>query len=130
MVTATDLDPDAAHQLDWVESMQHAASLEELYSSCHRIVSRATFFERVQFLSLNMNGIPRKLANQHDFVWSAYALEHLGSLYHLIDFIKNSLKCLMLGKLAVHTTEFNLSSKELTLETPGCSIYRETDIRQ
>ena len=130
IVTATDLDPDAAHQLGWVESMQHAASLEELYSSCHRIVSKSTFFERVQFLSVNMNEIPRKLSNRYDFVWSACALEHLGSLNHGIDFIKNSLKCLKPGGVAVHTTEFNLSSKESTLETPGCSIYREKDIRQ
>ncbi len=83
MVTATD--PDAAHQLGWVESMQHASSLEEFYSSCHRIVSRATFFDRDQFLSVNMNDIPRKLADQYDFVGSACALEHLGLLYHRMD---------------------------------------------
>jgi cyclopropane fatty-acyl-phospholipid synthase-like methyltransferase len=130
IVTATDLEPDAAQHLGWVESMQHAASIEELYLSCHRIVSKPIFHERVQFQPVNMNQIPSNFFNQYDFVWSACALEHLGSLHHGMDFIKNSLKCLKPGGMAVHTTEFNLSSNELTLETSGCSIYREKDIRQ
>lgn len=30
----------------------------------------------------------------------------------------------------MHTTEFNLSSDEQTLESPGCSVYRRSDIEQ
>jgi hypothetical protein len=77
-----------------------------------------------------MNEIPEALFEQYDFVWSACALKYLGSLEHGIKFIKNSLKCLKSGGVAVHTTEFNLSSRESTLETLGCSIYRERDILQ
>jgi 2-polyprenyl-3-methyl-5-hydroxy-6-metoxy-1,4-benzoquinol methylase len=129
-ITATDLDPQAAQEQGWVETMQHAASLQELYISCHRVLPKSIFFERVSFLSADMNQIPAGLHGQYDFVWSACALEHLGSLDNGLQFIKNSLKCLKSGGVAVHTTEFNLSSNEATLETSGCSIYREKDIRQ
>jgi 2-polyprenyl-3-methyl-5-hydroxy-6-metoxy-1,4-benzoquinol methylase len=129
-VTATDLDPLAAHEQGWVETLQHAASLQELYTSCHRILSKSLFFERVSFLSADMNQIPQDLFDHYDFVWSACALEHLGSLQNGAEFIKNSLKCLKSGGVAVHTTEFNLSSNDATLESPGCSIYREKDIRK
>jgi len=128
-ITATDLDPQAAKDQGWVETMQHAASLQELYISCHRILPKSIFFERVSFLSADMNQIPADLLGQFDFVWSACALEHLGSLENGLRFVKNSLKCLKPGGVAVHTTEFNLSSNDVTLETAGCSIYREKDIR-
>lgn len=129
-ITATDLDPQAAQEQGWVETMQHAASLQELYISCHRVLPKSIFFERVSFQSADMNQISVGLQGQYDFVWSACALEHLGSLQHGLEFIKNSLRCLKKGGVAVHTTEFNLSSNDATLETPGCSIYREKDIRQ
>jgi cyclopropane fatty-acyl-phospholipid synthase-like methyltransferase len=129
-VTASDLEPHTAHLLGWVESMQHSATLDQLYSTSHRIIPKSIFFEQVQFQSVNMNEIPKTLFEQYDFVWSACALEHLGSLEHGIKFIKNSLKCLKSGGVAVHTTEFNLSSRESTLETLECSIYRERDILQ
>jgi hypothetical protein len=32
--------------------------------------------------------------------------------------------------VAVHTTEFNVSSNEETLESPGLSIYRRRDLEQ
>lgn len=37
-VTASDLESNTAHMLGWVESMQHADSLDQLYSSSHRII--------------------------------------------------------------------------------------------
>ncbi|MBU3574764.1 hypothetical protein ICN43_02870 [Polynucleobacter sp. UK-Mo-2m-Kol15] len=77
-----------------------------------------------------MNQIPNSFFDQYDFVWSACALEHLGSLQHGAEFIKNSLKYLKPGGVAVRTTEFNLSSNDATLESPSCSIYREKDITQ
>ena len=48
-------------------------------------------------------------------LWSSCSLEHLGSISHGIEFILNSLKCLKQHGVAVHTTEFNLSSNEETL---------------
>lgn len=75
-----------------------------------------------------MNNIPVNLHNQFDFIWSACALEHLGSIEHGIKFILNSMKCLKKGGIAVHTTEFNLSSLEDTLNTRECCIFRLKDI--
>jgi hypothetical protein len=129
-VVATDLDSQAASAKGWVHTMQHSATLGELYKSAKRILPSEIFLKKVSFKSVDMNHIPEEFIGQFDFVWSACALEHLGSLRHGIDFIKNSLNCLKPGGVAVHTTEFNLSSLDETLETLGCSIYREIDIRQ
>ncbi len=74
-----------------------------------------------------MNAIPSDLRD-FDFVWSACALEHLGSLRRGLDFILNSLACLKRPGLAVHTTEFNVSSDIETVEEEGCSVYRKKDI--
>lgn len=74
-----------------------------------------------------MNAIPTDIL-EYDFNWSSCALEHLGSLRHGLEFIKNSLRCLRSGGVAVHTTEINLSSNESTMEDPTCVIYRKRDI--
>jgi len=85
-------------------------------------------FERsVQFRQVNMNEIPSDLG-QYDFVWSSCALEHLGSLKHGADFVQASIKNLKIGGLAVHTTEFNITEADETLETPDLSLYREVDM--
>jgi 2-polyprenyl-3-methyl-5-hydroxy-6-metoxy-1,4-benzoquinol methylase len=129
-VLATDLDPHAAHLQGWVDTMQHSASLEELYKSAKRILSKKDFFDRVRFESADMNQIPETFFGKFDFVWSACALEHLGSLQHGMDFIKNSLRCIKPGGVVVHTTEFNLSSNDETMESKNCSIYRARDIQK
>jgi cyclopropane fatty-acyl-phospholipid synthase-like methyltransferase len=129
-VLATDLDPQEAHLQGWVDTMQHSASLDELYKSAKRILSKDDFFKRVKFGSADMNAIPLEFFERFDFVWSACALEHLGSLQHGMNFIKNSLRCIKPGGVVVHTTEFNLSSNDQTLESPSCSIYRARDIKE
>ena len=129
-ILATDLDTYKAHEKGWVDTLQHAANLDDLYKTAKRILPKKEFYEKVQFQNVDMNYIPSKYFDQFDFVWSACSLEHLGSLQHGLDFIKQSLKCLKKGGIAVHTTEFNLSSNDQTFETPGCSLYRERDISQ
>lgn len=129
-ILATDLAHDVAMERGWVDTMQHAAGLEGLYSASQEFITRQDFLSRVQFRSVDMNAIPVDLYGGYDFVWSACALEHLGSLQYGIDFIKNSVRCLKLGGLAVHTTEFNLSSNESTSEEPSCSLYRACDIQR
>jgi 2-polyprenyl-3-methyl-5-hydroxy-6-metoxy-1,4-benzoquinol methylase len=129
-VVATDLEPDAAREQGWAKTMQHSASLEALYECAKEFVGRDQFYATVEFKHADMNQIPESFFGQFDFVWSACALEHLGSLQHGLQFIKNSLKCLKAGGVAVHTTEFNLSSDEVTFESPACSLYRARDIRE
>lgn len=129
-ILATDLDAITAHEQGWAATMQHSASLEALYECARDFITREEFFDRVCFQSADMNQVPPEFAGQYDFVWSACALEHLGSLRHGMEFIKNSLRCLQPGGIAVHTTEFNLSSYDHTFESPGCSLYRARDMLQ
>ena len=43
-------------------------------------------------------------------------------------FVENSIETLNPGGVAVHTTEFNMSSDSETIETENLSIYRRRDI--
>ena len=129
-VTATDVNQEKASMSGWVDTMQHVSNLDDLYISSKHIISKNTFFDHVNFKEVDMNDIPHSFYDQYDFVWSACALEHLGSLKHGLDFIKHSVRCLKPGGIAVHTTEFNLSSNEKTLESKDCSIYRAQDIQK
>ena len=88
---------------------------------------RNAFNKLVKFRHVDMNNLPEDIQS-FDACWSACALEHLGSLKHGLDFIRNSLNCLRPGGIAVHTTEFNLSSNEETFEKSRLSIYRKKDI--
>jgi len=47
-----------------------------------------------------------------------------------LDFLVDNLKTLKKGGLAVHTSEFNLTSDEKTLESKDICIFREKDIRE
>lgn len=80
------------------------------------------------FRYINMNEIPGDLRN-YDFLWSCGSLEHIGGLELGLKFIENAMACLKPGGIAVHTTEFTLTSNEETYESPALSFYREKDIR-
>ena len=107
-IVATDQAPDDAVKgrvaRDW------AACRWACSTRTARICAPATFRERVSFEVVDMNDIPAHLRDRFDFCWSACCLEHLGSLAHGLRFIENSLHTLKIGGMAVHTTEFNLSS--------------------
>lgn len=109
----------------WSSTNQHSSSLNDLY--IESIVDRDIFLSNVSFQEVDMNNIPSNL-NDFDFCWSACALEHLGSIKHGLDFIKNSLSTLRPGGFAFHTTEFNLSSNNETIESEHLSIFRKQDI--
>lgn len=109
--------------------MQHAASLAQLYQASHWLMDETAFKRLVDFEIVDMNQVPQDHFGAYDFVWSSCALEHLGSLEVGLIFIENSEKCLKLGGVAVHTTEFNLSSKDVTMEHEQCCIYTERDMR-
>jgi hypothetical protein len=77
-----------------------------------------------------MCNIPRKLSAKYDFVWSNCALGHLGSIPDGIKFIEESLKCLKPGGWAVHTTEVNIGSNDVTAESGATVVFRLTDLYQ
>ncbi len=76
-----------------------------------------------------MNNIPQDLRG-FDFTWSSCALEHLESIEKGLQFIINSLDTLKPGGIAVHTTEYNLSSNEDTLDNMGTVLFRKKDIQE
>ncbi|MET4696083.1 class I SAM-dependent methyltransferase [Endozoicomonas lisbonensis] len=124
-VLATDLPKAESAAKGWIDTSQHSSNMDELRFA--EICDEKVFQKNVRFQPVNMNDIPDNLTG-FDFVWSACALEHLGSLQHGLDFIERSMKCLSAGGVSVHTTEFNLSSNDDTFETEVCSIYRRQDI--
>lgn len=124
-VLATDLEPEEATQAGWTKTAQHArnkASLNE-----RGICDPETFDKLIDFRFMDMNAIDEDLAGQFDFVWSACAFEHLGSIMHGLEFVVNSVKCLKPGGVAVHTTEFNCSSDDETLDHAGTVLFRKRD---
>ncbi len=126
-VLATDLAASDSGSQRWAMTDQHAAGVDALWHS--KIVDRDLFTERVRFAHADMRDLST-LAGEGpvDFIWSSCALEHLGSLGAGIEFVLESAKLLRPGGLAVHTTEFNVSSTLDTVETGGNVLYRESDI--
>ena len=124
-VLATDAPPDAIDGHGWDSTGQHASSREQLWRP--GLLGRENFEKRVSFAFADMNDIPEKFSG-FDFCWSACCFEHLGSIEKGLDFVRNSLKTLKPGGLALHTTEFNLSSNEDTFEHPTLSLFRRRDI--
>jgi 2-polyprenyl-3-methyl-5-hydroxy-6-metoxy-1,4-benzoquinol methylase len=123
-VLATDAPPEVVGA-SWARGQQYSQDAEALYKPA--LLEREKFDELVSFRHVDMNDIPSDLRD-FDACWSACALEHLGSIHHGLDFIRNSLDCLKPGGMAVHTTEFNLSSDEETFEHQRSSIFRKRDI--
>ena len=122
-IRATDL--KAGEDNAWVKTGQNAAGdIKKLHKG---ISSLNQFLKNVTYQDVNMNEIPDDLRG-YDFCWSSCALEHLGSLKHGLDFIRNSLKVVRPGGVMVHTTEYNLDEQEETLECTNLSIYRKQDI--
>lgn len=125
-IVASDMDPDAAVDAGWTETNQHAAQLTDLNDRA--ICEPDAFAERVRFHVVDMNHIPDDLRD-FDFTWSCCAFEHLGSIEQGIQFIENQLKTLKPGGIAVHTTEYNLTSNGKTLDRGGTVLFRKRDFQ-
>ena len=121
-ILATDL----ATQGHWEN--QHAASRADLFYE--GIVNREDFDKRVSFRHVDMRKISGIETDKYDFLWSACAFEHLGSLDAGLDFVINAMKFLRRGGIAAHTTEFNLSSNDETIKSGDNVIYRRRDIEE
>jgi hypothetical protein len=124
-ILATDAPNAAIEGHGWETSGQHASSLEPLRRP--QLLDDNVFDKLVSFQPADMNSISDDLTG-FDFCWSACCFEHLGSIEHGLTFVEQSLKTLRPGGLAIHTTEFNLSSNEGTLEHPTLSLFRKRDI--
>lgn len=126
-IVASDWSEEAARAAGWVDSNQHASNLEVLNE--RGLCPRDLFLKRVTFRTVDMNQIPGDLRD-FDFVWSSCSLEHLGSIRQGEQFIYNAMKCLRPGGVAVHTTEFNVSSNRFTLDHSRDVVFRQRDIER
>jgi len=124
-VLATDAPPEAIEGHGWDTTAQHAVGLDPLRRPA--LVADAEFDRLVHFAPCDMNAIPAEHTG-FDFCWSSCAFEHLGSIEHGLHFVEESLRTLRPGGLAIHTTEFNLSSDAETFDTPTLCLFRRRDI--
>lgn len=125
-IVATDAPIEIGNE--WQSTNQYSNSLELLRYP--EIIDNDLFDSKVTFRHCDMNNIAPDLVG-FDFNWSACCFEHLGGLEAGMQFVINAVEqTLRPGGVAVHTTEFNLSSNTETLEDPGCSIYRLRDIEE
>jgi 2-polyprenyl-3-methyl-5-hydroxy-6-metoxy-1,4-benzoquinol methylase len=129
-ITASDMDMDSDAAQKWKSTNQHSGNKIELLNQ-RGICPGDTFAKNVSFRNIDMNNIPDDLRGEggrFDFIWSSCALEHIGGLQKSADFICNSLDTLRPGGIAVHTTEYNLSSNKDTQEDPYGYVFRKKDI--
>ncbi|HEX3015213.1 MAG TPA: class I SAM-dependent methyltransferase [Desulfobacteria bacterium] len=125
-LVATDLDPQSADERGW--SGEHAVSKAKL--NAYGLCAPHKFTELVSYEFMDMNRINPKHFGQYDFTWSSCSLEHLGSLELGRRFILEQMNCLKPGGVAVHTTEYNLSSEHRTITDGPTVIYRKSDIEE
>ena len=125
-ITATDAPLDLATTSSWTSTNQHSAALEGL--SYPEIVPDDKLAQQVTHAYCDMNAIGPEFTG-YDFNWSSCCFEHLGNLEAGLQFVVNAVeKTLKPGGVAVHTTEFNASSNEGTVESGETVIYRRRDM--
>lgn len=120
-VLATDIAPQVAGDSNWGSR----SAMDLFYGG---ICTEEKYQRQVEFRDVDMNAMPPDLG-RHDFLWSCCALEHLGSLAAGTEFIVRAMQFLKPGGIAIHTTEYNVSSDGDTLESPGLSLYRKRDMQ-
>jgi 2-polyprenyl-3-methyl-5-hydroxy-6-metoxy-1,4-benzoquinol methylase len=126
-IVATDLATEEAQKGKWVETNQHADSLKILNE--RGICSDEVLQKKVGFRFLDMRDLPDDLG-KFDFIWSSCSLEHLGSMALGEKFIYESLKYLKPGGVAVHTTEYNVSSNLITFKKAAVIPFRKRDFQR
>jgi len=126
-IVATDINSSSDTAQLWSITNQHSGSTDDLYKA--DICDRYTFEKNVSFRFLDMNAIQDDLEG-FDFCWSSCAFEHLGSILKGKQFIYNMMKCLKPGGIAIHTTEYNLSSYNGVMVNSGCVIFGRSDFEE
>lgn len=124
-ILASDLDAADDRAGVWAETAQLASNLEGLNS--RELCDAELFQQRVSFRPIDMNRIPDDVRD-FDFTWSSCSFEHCGSIGLGKRFLREQMKCLKPGGVAVHTTEFNLSSLEETIDEGTTVIFRRQDV--
>jgi hypothetical protein len=124
-IVATDLPEESEEVGYWTNEQQHASQLKDLND--RGLCDPDLFAERVTFRPVDMRAIPDDLRG-FDFTWSSCAMEHLGSIEVGLEFFKEQLACLRPGGIGVHTTEYNVSSNDATVDSGPIVVLRRRDI--
>ena len=125
-ITATDIHPERGTTLGWTNKDQLCFGLDSL--NTRGLCGHDEFLRRVTYQPVDMNHIPDHLRD-YDFNWSSCSFEHLGSIQRGFNFLRNQLKTLQTGGWAVHTTEYNISSNDQTMDNNESTvIFRQRDI--
>lgn len=126
-IVATDIQPEKGVALGWTDADQLCFGIDSLNK--RRLCTDETLQKHVTYRPVDMNAIPPDL-NNFDFNWSSCSFEHLGSINKGLNFLINQLKTLKPGGWAVHTTEFNISSNDETLDHTDTVIFRMRDMER
>jgi len=94
------------------------------------LVAEDVYRTRVRFMNVDMRNLRPLPHEKFHFVWSSCAFEHLGSLKAGIEFVLGAMRLVRRGGLAVHTTEYNISSNRKTVSKGDIVIYRRRDIEK
>lgn len=124
-IVATDAPPEIGIENGWQSTDQYSSAIEHLRAP--NLISDEDFEARVSYQHCDMNAIDPALRG-FDFNWSSCCFEHLGSLEAGLQFVINSMDTLKPGGIAIHTTEYNLTSNDGTVEDGPTVIYRKRDI--
>jgi Methyltransferase domain len=127
MIWATDLAPERTDG-KWIKSGQHADVAADLYRP--DLLTEEAFGRHVNFRHVDMRDLAGFPGQAFDFIWSSCAFEHLGTFQAGLDFVVNSTRLLKPGGVAVHTTEYNVSSNEDTVSSGSDVIYRRQDLEK
>lgn len=109
----------------WSTAGEHSDTVEALYKP--GICSLEQMKANVETRTIDMLDLPDDIGG-FDFLWSSCSIEHLGGIGPGSTFVKNAMRMLKPGGLAVHTTEFNLSSNEATVDGWPTCIFRKRDL--
>lgn len=126
-IVATDILPERGKEMGWTDADQLCFGMESL--NTRGLCDEQTLQEHVTYRPVDMNNIPPDLTG-FDFNWSSCSFEHLGSIEKGLNFLKNQLKTLKPGGWAVHTTEFNISSDDSTLDKGDTVVFRMRDLEK
>ena len=124
-ITATDLPINDDRNDKWAKTNQYTGSLDGLNKD--KLCPQELFSQKVTFQPVDMNHIPASLRD-YDFTWSTCSFEHCGNIELGLRFLEHQMACLKPGGIAVHTTEFNLTSNQNTCTKGDFVIYRLCDI--
>lgn len=125
-ILATDA-PEEISDEGWKRTAQHASALKQLWHS--KLISWEDFAAACTFQALDMRAHDQ-IPTGHDFHWISCVIEHIGGIRAARDFLLASTTRLNPGGIAVHTTEFNLSSDLETVDEPGTCVFRARDLQQ